>query len=192
MAKKRNRWMLAGLLVLSLFVPVRLSVLAPAEVVALNAIAVAAPQDGVVGSFAVAPNAKVKAGDLLFSLDDSSLLNRLAVARKALEIAQVGRIVADLPGRQPFFQAVRRQRPGRFPDVPLDRVQAVAAVGDMGNAQIFTGWQQILDPLRQQGAQRNLERPGRNVHRIAVSGAGVQVNPVAADTDRIGEKLRAL
>ena len=86
MAKKRNRWILAGLLVLSLFVPVRLSVLAPAEVVALNATAVAAPQDGVVGSFAVAPNAKVKAGDLLFSLDDSSLLNRLAVARKALEI----------------------------------------------------------------------------------------------------------
>ncbi|MDQ7743392.1 efflux RND transporter periplasmic adaptor subunit [Hydrogenophaga pseudoflava] len=95
MAKKRNRWILAGLLVLSLFVPVRLSVLAPAEVVALNAIAVAAPQDGVVGSFAVAPNAKVKAGDLLFSLDDSSLLNRLAVARKALEIAQADAHIAQ-------------------------------------------------------------------------------------------------
>lgn len=95
MAKKRNRCILAGLLVLSLFVPVRLSVLAPAEVVALNATAVAAPQDGVVGSFAVAPNAKVKAGDLLFSLDDSSLLNRLAVARKALEIAQADAHIAQ-------------------------------------------------------------------------------------------------
>lgn len=95
MFKKRNRWLLAGALVLSLFVPVRLSVLAPAEVIALNAMAVAAPQDGVVGSFAVTPNARVKAGDLLFSLDDSSLLNRLAVARKALEIAQADAHVAQ-------------------------------------------------------------------------------------------------
>lgn len=93
--KKRNRWLLAGALLLSLFIPVRLSVLAPAEVVALNAMAVAAPQDGVVGSFAVTPNARVKAGDLLFSLDDSSLLNRLAVARQALEIAQADAHVAQ-------------------------------------------------------------------------------------------------
>lgn len=88
MGRKRNRLILAGVLLASLFIPVRLSVLAPAEVVALNAIAVTAPQDGVVKSFAVTPNARVKAGDLLFSLDDSSLLNRLEVARKALEIAQ--------------------------------------------------------------------------------------------------------
>lgn len=95
MSRKRNRWILAAVLLGSLFVPVRLSVLAPAEVVALNAIAVSAPQDGVVGSFAVAPNARVKAGDLLFSLDDSSLLNRLAVARKALEIAQADAHIAQ-------------------------------------------------------------------------------------------------
>lgn len=93
--KKRNRWIVAGALLLGLFLPVRLSVLAPAEVVALNAMAVAAPQDGVVGSFAVAPNARVKAGDLLFSLDDSSLLNRLQIARKALEVAQADAHIAQ-------------------------------------------------------------------------------------------------
>jgi Biotin-lipoyl like len=93
--KKRNRWLIAGALVACLFIPVRLSVLAPAEVIALNAMAVAAPQDGVVGTFAVTPNARVKAGDLLFSLDDSSLLNRLAVSRKALEIAQADAHVAQ-------------------------------------------------------------------------------------------------
>lgn len=93
--KKRNRWLIAGALLACLFIPVRLSVLAPAEVIALNAVAVAAPQDGVVGSFAVTPNARVKAGDLLFSLDDSSLLNRLAVSRKALEIAQADAHVAQ-------------------------------------------------------------------------------------------------
>ena len=95
MFRKRNRWLIAGALLASLFIPVRLSVLAPAEVIALNAVAVAAPQDGVVGSFAVTPNARVKAGDLLFSLDDSSLLNRLAVSRKALEIAQADAHVAQ-------------------------------------------------------------------------------------------------
>ena len=92
---RRNRWLLFGALVLSLFVPVRLSVLAPAEVIALNAMAVAAPQDGVVGSFAVAPNARVKSGDLLFSLDDSALLNRQQVALKSLEIARADAHVAQ-------------------------------------------------------------------------------------------------
>ena len=80
---------------LGLFIPVRMSVLAPAEVIALNAMAVAAPQDGVVGSFAVAPNARVKAGDLLFSLDDSALLNRQQVALKSLEIARADAHVAQ-------------------------------------------------------------------------------------------------
>jgi Biotin-lipoyl like len=92
---KRNRWLIAGALLLSMLIPVRLSVLAPAEVVALNAMAVSAPQDGVVGSFAVQPNTRVKAGELLFSLDDSSLLNRLAVARKALEVAQADAHIAQ-------------------------------------------------------------------------------------------------
>src|SRR5690606_37450043 len=69
--KRRNRWIALAALTLSMFIPVRLSVLAPAEVIALSAVAVTAPQEGVIGSFAVAPNARVKAGDLLFSLDDS-------------------------------------------------------------------------------------------------------------------------
>lgn len=93
--RKRNRAMLVGALLLAMLVPVRLSVLAPAEVVALNAVAVSAPQDGVVGSFAVTPNAMVKTGDLLFSLDDSTLLNRLQVARKALEVAQADAHIAQ-------------------------------------------------------------------------------------------------
>jgi hypothetical protein len=40
-------WLAA--LFLAMFIPVRLSVLAPAEVIALSATAVAAPQDGVIG-----------------------------------------------------------------------------------------------------------------------------------------------
>ena len=93
--RKRNRWMILAVLIGCLFIPVRLSVLAPAEVIALNAMAVAAPQDGVVGTFGVSPNARVKAGDLLFSLDDSALLNRRQVALKALEVAKADAHVAQ-------------------------------------------------------------------------------------------------
>ncbi len=93
--KKRNRWIALAVVSLAMLVPVRLSVLAPAEVIALNAKAVTAPQDGVVGSFAVAPNARVKAGDLLFSLDDSPLLNRQQVALKSLEVAKADAHIAQ-------------------------------------------------------------------------------------------------
>jgi hypothetical protein len=92
---RRGRWLFAGGLALSMLIPIRLSVLAPAEVIALNAKAVAAPQDGVVGSFAVQPNARVKAGDLLFSLDDSALSNRRQVALKGLEVAKADARIAQ-------------------------------------------------------------------------------------------------
>lgn len=101
----RNRLWLPAILFLAMWVPVRMSVLAPAEVIALSATAVAAPQDGVVGSFAVAPNSRVKAGDLLFSLDDSVLKSRREVALKSLEVARVDahvaqqRAFADVAGR---------------------------------------------------------------------------------------------
>jgi multidrug resistance efflux pump len=78
-----------------MLIPIRLSVLAPAEVIALNAKTVSAPQDGVVGSFAVQPNARVKAGDLLFSLDDSTLSNRRQVALQALEVAKADAHIAQ-------------------------------------------------------------------------------------------------
>jgi hypothetical protein len=91
----RNRWLIAGALALSMLIPVRLSVLAPAEVIALNAKAVSAPQDGVIGSFAVQPNTRVKAGDLLFSLDDSALMNRQQVAIQGLEVAKADAHIAQ-------------------------------------------------------------------------------------------------
>jgi len=81
------RWGLPALLAI-LLIPVRLTALAPAEVIALDAVAVAAPQDGVVRTFHVLPNQPVKKGDALFSLDDTALKSRLEVAAKALEIAR--------------------------------------------------------------------------------------------------------
>jgi Biotin-lipoyl like/HlyD family secretion protein len=82
----RVTWWLP-LLLLALLIPVRLTALAPAEVVALNARAVAAPQDGVIRTVHVAPHATVKAGDLLFSLDSTTLKSRREVAAQGLLIA---------------------------------------------------------------------------------------------------------
>ncbi|MES2422803.1 MAG: HlyD family efflux transporter periplasmic adaptor subunit [Pseudomonadota bacterium] len=91
--KWAKRWLIGALV--ALLIPVRLSALAPAEVVALNALAVAAPQDGVVSTFHVQPNARVKVGDLLFSLDNSALGNRREVAAKSLQVARSDALVAQ-------------------------------------------------------------------------------------------------
>ena len=92
----RKAFLIAGLIFASLmFIPVRLSTLAPAEVIALNAFSVAAPQDGVIRTFAVQPNAYVKKNDVLFTLDDTSITNRYEVAVKALAITKSDVLVAE-------------------------------------------------------------------------------------------------
>ena len=73
----------------------RLSALGPAEVVALNGFSVASPQDGVIGSFKVKPNEIVKTGDVLFTLDDTTVSNRYIVAEKALAIPKSDALVAE-------------------------------------------------------------------------------------------------
>jgi hypothetical protein len=91
---RRAKW-LAFAVVLALFIPVRLSALAPAEVIALSAMAVASPQDGVVSDFFVQPNAPVKTGDKLFSLDDSALASKREVARRGVSVARADLLVAQ-------------------------------------------------------------------------------------------------
>ena len=63
-----------------MFMPVRLTVLAPGELVPANPAAIRAPLDGVVAAFEVKPNDEVKAGAPLFYFDQTPLLARLAVA----------------------------------------------------------------------------------------------------------------
>lgn len=105
MALKRSRVRQAAVLALALLLalPVRLSALAPAEIIALQAEAVASPMEGVIKTFHVAPNTPVKKGQLLFSLDETTLRNRREVARKALAVAR-----ADaLTGQQKSFDNVQ-------------------------------------------------------------------------------------
>jgi multidrug efflux pump subunit AcrA (membrane-fusion protein) len=86
-----GRKLLAGVVagaIALMFLPVRLTALAPAEVTPLQPASVTAPVEGVLARFHVAPNTVVKKGDLVASMDDTVLRNRHAVALKGLEIAR--------------------------------------------------------------------------------------------------------
>lgn len=87
-------WVVAALLIAAMFIPVRLSVLAPAEIIGLDARMIAAPMDGVIESFAVTPNQAVDAGQLLFSLDATTLVNRREVAARQLQVARADALAA--------------------------------------------------------------------------------------------------
>ncbi len=84
-SRQKRMVILVGLVIFLL--PVRQTALAPAEVVGLDAVVIAAPIDGVVKALHVRPNQPVKKGDRLFSLDETTLKNRLEVARKAVAVA---------------------------------------------------------------------------------------------------------
>lgn len=77
---------LAGLALL--FLPVRQSVLAPAEVIAAGPAFVRSPLDGVIDRFFVDPNQTVTSGQPLLRLDDARLQNQLEIARKEQDVAQ--------------------------------------------------------------------------------------------------------
>lgn len=90
-APGRLRWRrpaLLAALIAVLLVPVRLTVLAPGELVPSDPATIRAPLDGVIERFAVRPNQTVKAGDALFSFDQAPLASRLDVAREGLATAQ--------------------------------------------------------------------------------------------------------
>lgn len=92
----RERWQALGVakrrlvvvaLLLFFLLPVRQTALAPVEVVPLEAVAITAALDGVVSTVHVRPNQVVQAGDPLFSLDDTTLRNRLEVVRQSVAVA---------------------------------------------------------------------------------------------------------
>ncbi|BES86369.1 hypothetical protein PEC302107_30530 [Pectobacterium araliae] len=88
---RRPLWKIAIpvlLLLASLFIPVRQSVLAPAEVIPHQGRVVAAPLDGVVQTFAVLPNQSVRTGDVLVRFDATSLKAQADVAERALNVAE--------------------------------------------------------------------------------------------------------
>ncbi|MEY4710582.1 MAG: hypothetical protein RIS88_32 [Pseudomonadota bacterium] len=86
---RRRRWAWwAAALALALALPVRLTVLAPGELVPAQPEVVRAPLEGVLAQFHVQPNQQVRKGQPLFSFDLALIGNRLEVARQALATAE--------------------------------------------------------------------------------------------------------
>jgi multidrug resistance efflux pump len=71
-----------------MLLPVRLTVLAPGELVPANPAVIRAPLDGVLGQFHVSPNEAVKSGQALFSFDEASLTTRRDVSAQTLATAE--------------------------------------------------------------------------------------------------------
>ncbi len=78
----------AAALAALLFIEVPLRALAPVEVIARDPFVVAAPIDGVIEAIPVEPNQKVKAGDILVKLADTTLKNRFEVADREVQVAE--------------------------------------------------------------------------------------------------------
>lgn len=85
--KKRIALITLACLVLISFIPVRLSAIAPAEVVAKQPAIVSAPMDGVIKELPVAPNSPVANGDVVFRYEDTNLRNSYEIAKKSYEVA---------------------------------------------------------------------------------------------------------
>lgn len=142
--KHRKRYLAAAVILLLL--PVRQYVLAPAEVVPLDPVVVASPMDGVVEQIEVQPGQTVSAGAALFRLEDTALVNDLAVARKAyavaeaeyLKNAQDAFVCDSCRGRLPELQARMDMEGARtaWAEAQLERSRVkapeagVAVVGD--------------------------------------------------------------
>jgi HlyD family secretion protein len=87
----RSASIAALLLLAALFIPVRQSVLAPAEIISLESMVLASPVEGVVKEILVRPNQAVTADQPVVALDDTTLRNRREVLVKS-----VGSVQAEL------------------------------------------------------------------------------------------------
>ena len=85
---RKRQVALVAVALLALLIPVRQSVLAPAEVVPLGGRVVAAPLDGVITEFLVKPNQTVKTGDLLLKFENTTLTAQADVSQRALGVAE--------------------------------------------------------------------------------------------------------
>ena len=103
MPRRRTRLAVAAVLLLVLLIPVRQSVLAPAEIISLESVVLASPVEGVVREVLVRPNQTVVADQPLVALDDTTLRNRREVLLKS-----VGSVQAELLAtRQKSFDSLQ-------------------------------------------------------------------------------------
>src|SRR5687768_7623920 len=95
-----------------------------------------------------------------------------------LEGLELGLVLAYLVRLQPFLQAVGGEEAGGFADVPFYGVEAVAAVGDVGDTQVLAGRKEIAQAHGKQRAEWNAEGQRIDVDVVVERGRGVEIDAV--------------
>ncbi|MEP6936359.1 MAG: hypothetical protein ABI988_20850, partial [Nitrospirota bacterium] len=80
-------WILAVATTGALAIPVSMSVLAPAKIVAKDPLIVSAPIDGVIAEILVLPNTVVSEGQVLFKYEDTTFRSEYEVSERNLDVA---------------------------------------------------------------------------------------------------------
>jgi len=167
MPRGRGRWIAAAVVAGLMAIPTRQAALAPAEIIALDGIAIAAPLEGVIKKFNVEPNQRVTAGTVLFSLDDTTLRNRREVTARALEVAgaellsaqqrafndpkarnEVAVLRGRIAERRAELEAVQEQLARIDITAPRDGIAVFSDVNDWQGKPVVTGERvmQLADP----------------------------------------------
>ncbi len=84
---RERKFMIIALIALCLF-PVRLTALAPVEVVPARPFVISAPYGGVIDRIQVVPNGTVKAGQVVLTFEDIKVRNEMAQAEEKLQVAR--------------------------------------------------------------------------------------------------------
>ncbi len=89
-SKYKWRWTVGiiAVVIIILLLPIRISVIAPAEVIAEDPVVVTAPAQGVIDKVMVKPNQLVAQNETLFSLDQTDLVNQKRRALQELAVLQ--------------------------------------------------------------------------------------------------------
>lgn len=84
---RTTTWLLTGTMVGAMMIPVPMSTLAPAKIVAKDPLIVSAPIDGVISDVVVLPNTQVAQGDVLFKYEDTTFRSEYQIAERNLDVA---------------------------------------------------------------------------------------------------------
>ena len=84
---RTTMWILAVAMLGALAIPVPMSTLAPAKIVAKDPLIVSAPIDGVIAEILVLPNTVVSEGQVLFKYEDITFRSEYEVAERSLDVA---------------------------------------------------------------------------------------------------------
>ena len=84
---RTTTWILAAAMLGSLAIPVPMSTLAPAKIVAKDPLIVSAPIDGVIAEILVLPNTVVSEGQVLFKYEDTTFRNEYQVSERNLDVS---------------------------------------------------------------------------------------------------------